>query len=87
MGFIKSVNEPTVHKKLGGNSNSMLICLYVDDIIYMSSSTEMLNKFKVSMMKTFEMSDLGPLRYFLGLEVKQFEGTLFVSQQKYAEDY
>ena len=32
------------------------------------------------------MSNLGPLRYFLGLEVKQQEGLIFVSQKKYAED-
>ena len=38
------------------------------------------------MEKTFEMSNLGPLHYFLGLEVKQQKGLIFVSQRKYAED-
>ncbi|XP_039137128.1 uncharacterized mitochondrial protein AtMg00810-like [Dioscorea cayenensis subsp. rotundata] len=46
----------------------------------------MLMEFKEEMLRTFEMSDLGPLRYFLGLEVKQKPGSLFVSQHKYAED-
>lgn len=52
----------------------------------MSSSFEMIMEFKDSMMRTFKMPDLGPLRYFLGLEVKQQNGSLFVSQQKYPED-
>ncbi|XP_039138720.1 uncharacterized mitochondrial protein AtMg00810-like [Dioscorea cayenensis subsp. rotundata] len=38
------------------------------------------------MMKVFEMSDLGQLKYFLGLEVTQYKDSLFVSQWKYAED-
>ncbi|XP_039119969.1 uncharacterized mitochondrial protein AtMg00810-like [Dioscorea cayenensis subsp. rotundata] len=59
---------------------------YVDIVIYMSSSSKMLIKFKEEMLRTFEMPDLGLLRYFLGLEVKQKPGSLFVSQHKYAED-
>ena len=60
-----------------GNSDTLLLCFYVDDIIYMSSSTDMLLEFRNDMMKTFEMSNLGPLRYFLGFEVKQQEGLIF----------
>lgn len=52
----------------------------------MGSSIEMLSEFKDIMVKTFEMSYLGPLRYFLGLEVRQFNGALFVTQTKYAKD-
>lgn len=37
-------------------------------------------------MKVFEMSDLGQLKYFLGLEVIQHKDALFVSQWKYTED-
>lgn len=70
LGYVRSPNEPTVYTKYSGSSNIVLVCIYVDDIIYMSSSQEMLEEFKRSMTSTFEMSDLGPLRYFLGLEVK-----------------
>ncbi|XP_039121527.1 uncharacterized mitochondrial protein AtMg00810-like [Dioscorea cayenensis subsp. rotundata] len=44
----------------------------------------MLKEFKEEMMKTFEMSDLGELKYILGLEVKNLNDGLFVSQHKYA---
>ena len=38
------------------------------------------------MMKEFEMSNLGVLLYFLGLQVKQVEDGIFLSQTKYAKD-
>ena len=69
-----------------GNNELMLVCLYVDDIIYMGSSKSMIEDFKRSMMSHFEMSDLGLLHYFLGLEIKQMEGEIFVSQKNYAEN-
>lgn len=53
----------------------------------MSSSPKMLLEFKENMMSAFEMSDLGLLKYFLGLEVKQGSGYVFVSQKKYAENF
>lgn len=65
------LDEPIAYKKLKGSLDILLLCLYEDDIIYMGSSFEMLIEFKGSMMQTFEMSYLVPLRYFLGLEVKQ----------------
>ncbi|XP_042939594.1 secreted RxLR effector protein 161-like [Carya illinoinensis] len=45
----------------------------------------MIEEFKQEMMKSFEMSDLGLLHYFLGMEVCQDDG-IFISQKKYAED-
>ena len=64
----------------------LLYVFYVDDIIYMGSSHSIIAEFKSSMMSRFEMMDLGLLHYFLGLEVKQGEDGVFVSQKKYASD-
>lgn len=74
---MRSLNEPTMYKRDKGGSNILMLCLYVEDIIYMSSSSEMMTEFRENMMSTFEISDLGPLRYLLGLEVKQKPGSLF----------
>ncbi|XP_049350171.1 uncharacterized mitochondrial protein AtMg00810-like [Solanum verrucosum] len=52
----------------------------------MGSSHSTVAEFKSSMMSKFEMTDLDLLHYFLGLEVKQGEGEVFVSQKKYASD-
>lgn len=47
----------------------MVISLYVDDLIFTGNSLEILNEFKLSMMKEFEMTNLGDLHHFLGIEV------------------
>ncbi|KAK9148869.1 hypothetical protein Scep_007626 [Stephania cephalantha] len=85
-GYTRSENEPTLYVKKEGKSDFIIICLYVDDIIYTSSSSSLLNKFKSQMMHEFEMSDMGLLHYFLGLEVSQVEDGVFLSQRKYAND-
>lgn len=55
-------------------------------MIYMGSSQSLIKKFKVSIKKTFELTDLGVLHYFLWLQVMKIEYGVFVSQQKYVED-
>ncbi|KAK2987733.1 hypothetical protein RJ640_016831 [Escallonia rubra] len=45
----------------------------------------MFNNFKIAMTKEFEMTDIGEMSYFLGVEVKQMEDGIFMSQRKYAE--
>lgn len=85
-GFERSESEPTLYLRKQGNNDLLVVCLYVDDIIYMGSSHSIVAEFKSSMMSRFEMTDLGLLHYFLGLEVKQGEGDVFVSQKKYALD-
>ena len=62
----------------------LFVSLYVDDMIYMSSSSLFIKQFHESMSKELEISDLGLLHYFLGMEVKQVEGGIFISQKKYA---
>lgn len=56
------------------------MCLYVDDMVYTDSSCQMEEMFKRSMMQTFEMSDLGSLHYFLGIEVVQDSLGIFIYQ-------
>lgn len=85
-GFTRSENEPTLYVKKQGRDDVIIVCLYVDDIIYMSSSDSLVADFKSNMMKKFEMSDMGLLHYFLGLEVKQGIDGIFISQRKYAID-
>lgn len=59
--------------------------MYVDDIIYTSSSNSLIKQFKYEMMKTFEMTDLGRMNFFLGLEVNQEADGIFVSQRSYID--
>ncbi|XP_014631455.1 uncharacterized protein LOC114411183 [Glycine soja] len=45
-----------------------------------------MEEFKKAMMQEYEMTDLGLMRYFLGMQVKQRPGQIFISQEKYADD-
>jgi len=63
-----------------------MVYLYIDDLIYAGTTKDMVVEFKTAMMKEFEMSDLGLMGYFLGIQVKQFPGKIFISQEKYITD-
>ncbi|KAJ4789254.1 polyprotein [Rhynchospora pubera] len=86
LGFERSKNEPNLYVKRKGEKGLVAVCLYVDDMIYFGTNDAMVREFKEQMMSVFEMTDLGEMHYFLGLEVEQEEGRIFVSQRKYAND-
>ena len=85
-GFERSENEPTLYVKRKGDYDFLVICLYVDDMIYMGSCESLIEEFKSCMMGKFDMLDLGLPHDFLGLEVDQCADEIFVSQKKYATD-
>lgn len=64
----------------------LIVCLYVDDLIFIGNDDAMTKEFKKSMMSEFEMSDLGMMHYFLGKEVVQSTYGIFISQKKYVQD-
>jgi len=57
----------------------MFVCLYVDDILFTGDGPTMIQDFKQSMVKKFEMTDLGLMTNFLGLEMKQCSDGIFIS--------
>jgi hypothetical protein len=58
----------------------------VDDLIFTGNDEGMFRTFKQSVMKKFEMTDLGKIKYFLGIEVTQSAGGIFICQKKYARE-
>ncbi|GJT05743.1 putative ribonuclease H-like domain-containing protein [Tanacetum coccineum] len=64
----------------------MLVQVYVDDIIFGSTKSSMVKDFEDLMQKEFKMSSMGELTFFLGLQVKQSNGGIFLSQDKYVKD-
>lgn len=64
----------------------LIVCLYVDDLIYTGNNIAMFGRFKKSMMGEFEMYDLGMMHYFLGIEVVQSSTGIFLSQKKYVRE-
>ena len=84
-GYIRSENKPTLYVKKEGN-DFIIVCLYVDDIIYSSSFGSLVDNFKSQIMNEFEMSGMVLLHYFLGLDVHQTDDGIFLLQRKYGRD-
>ena len=69
------------------SSNGITILLvYMDDIIISGTDSDMIKHLQASLHESFHMKDLGPLTYFLGLEVHQSKKGLILDQHKYAMD-
>jgi Reverse transcriptase (RNA-dependent DNA polymerase) len=68
-GFVQCPYEHALYVKIE-NGEMLIVSLYVDDLIFMGSSGTMIDEFKRAMKKEFEMTDLGLMSYFLGLEIK-----------------
>jgi len=64
----------------------MIAQIYVNDIVFGGMSNKMVQHFVHQMKSEFEISLVGELNYFLGLQVKQMEDTMFISQSKYAKN-
>nr|GFA30387.1 retrovirus-related Pol polyprotein from transposon TNT 1-94 [Tanacetum cinerariifolium] len=64
----------------------ILVQVYVDDIIFGSKNKAWCDEFEVLMKGEFEMSSMGDLTFFLGLQVKQLPDGNFISQDKYVKD-
>ena len=64
----------------------MILCLYVDDLIFTSNDDAMFEQFKKSMEIDFDMTNLRRMKYFLGIEVLQKVNGIFITQRKYAQE-
>ncbi|GJY06022.1 putative ribonuclease H-like domain-containing protein [Tanacetum coccineum] len=67
-------------------SDILLVQVYVNDIIFGSTKKELCTKFKKLMHKKFQMSFMGELTFFLGLQVTQKDDGIFISQDKYVDE-
>ncbi|KAL8124412.1 hypothetical protein AgCh_012164 [Apium graveolens] len=69
------------------NGNDILIVqIYVDDIIFGSTNDSMCKWFSKCMRSEFDMSMMGELNYFLGLQIKQSKDGIYVHQSKYVKN-
>lgn len=83
LGFTKCPYEHAVYtRKEGGET--LIIAVYVDDLLVTGSDKDLIEMFKEQMSSNFEMSNLGRLSYYLGIEVKQSEGYIELKQTGYA---
>ncbi|GKA27568.1 putative ribonuclease H-like domain-containing protein [Tanacetum coccineum] len=81
-GFQKGkINKTLFIKRHKGDI--LLVQVYVDDIIFGSTKKELCIAFEKLMHEKFQMSSIGELTFFLGLQVQQKKDGIFISQDKY----
>jgi len=64
----------------------LLVQIYVDDIIFGSTNDSLCKEFSLDMQSKFEMSMMGELNYFMGLQIKQTKEGIFINQAKYCKE-
>jgi len=80
--FSASTHDPALFVHTSSRGRTLLL-LYVDDMIITGDDSEYIAFVKACLSEQFLMSDLGPLRYFLGIEVFSKPQGFYLSQEKY----
>ena len=81
-GFVMGLVDKTLFL-LSRGGDTLIVQIYVDDIIFGGSSHALVSSFAEQMSREFEMSLMGELQFFLGLQIKQGPEGTFVHQAKY----
>ncbi|GJT17990.1 putative ribonuclease H-like domain-containing protein [Tanacetum coccineum] len=84
--YDKIEEEVYICQPLGVKGDILLVQVYVDDIIFGSTRKEMYTEFEKIMHKRFQMSSMGELTFFLGLQVAQKDDGILISQDKYVDE-
>ncbi|GJR71985.1 retrovirus-related pol polyprotein from transposon TNT 1-94 [Tanacetum coccineum] len=82
-GFTKGTIDPTLFKIKYGE-DILLVQIYVDDTIFGSTNPKYFKRFEKLMHSRFEMSLMGEMKFFLGLQIHQSPKGIFINQAKYA---
>jgi hypothetical protein len=84
-GFIRGQADQTLFIRNQGN-HKLIAQIYVDDIIFRATLDSQAYEFAEEMKQEFEMTMIGELTNFLGMQVKQTSEGIFISQAKYVKD-
>ena len=84
-GFTRGTIDKTLFY-INYGKDLLLVQIYVDDIIFGSTNEKLCQKFSKLMQSRYQMSMMGELSYFLGLQVKQTDEGIFINQSKYTRN-
>ncbi|KAJ9558774.1 hypothetical protein OSB04_013388 [Centaurea solstitialis] len=84
-GYKKGTIDPTLFLRKSGD-DLIIVQIYVDDIIFASTKPELCKEFEHTMKSKFQMSMMGELTFFLGLQVRQYPEGIFINQSKYVHN-
>jgi hypothetical protein len=82
--MVRCEADHSVFTKCSSSKKYIYPVVYVDDIVITGDDNEGINALKQHLFQNFQTKDLGPLRYFLGIEVAQSKSGIAISQRKYA---
>ncbi|KAK8933736.1 hypothetical protein KSP39_PZI015982 [Platanthera zijinensis] len=85
VGFVERHTDHALFTRTSAQGCAILL-LYVDDMIITGDDHATIASLQTHLRSQFEMKDMGPLRYFLGLEIARSPRGILVSQQKYISD-
>ncbi|CAM8947776.1 unnamed protein product [Rhodiola kirilowii] len=85
MGYTRGGIDKTMFVRKD-NKHFIIAQIYVDDIVFGSNSQKMVDEFVAQMQNEFQMSMVGEMNYFLGLQVVQSKEGIFLTQAKYARN-
>ena len=83
-GFTPGSLDPTLFTK--SYDGELFVCqIYVDDIIFGCTDQRYSDEFAYTMSEEYQMSMMGELKFFLGLQIRQQRNGIFISQEKYLQ--
>lgn len=85
LGLKPTANDICLYHSETENEFTFLV-VYVDDILYMSNSLERLSIIKNGLRKVFDVKDLGSASFCLGIEIRQQDGEIQLSQRRYMQN-
>ena len=68
------------------HGDTLIVTLYVDDLVIIRNNVNFILGLKKQLVDTFEMTDLGLLHFFLGIQILEIDDGIFLSQPKYSLD-
>ena len=80
LGYIQSQAEHTLFYKHSTNNKISILIVYVDDIILTGDDSLELKNLREKLAKVFDTKELGPLKYFLGIEFARSKEGIFMNQ-------
>ena len=94
----KSGYQPTIDKEwhqieeshniyvLHVNGHTLIVALYVDDLVITEINVKLILRLKNQLANTFDITDLGLLHFFLSIQILQMDDGIFLSQAIYTLD-
>lgn len=85
MGLVQTPSDPCIYVS-EKDADPLIVAVYVDDIVLAGPSDEKITEVKQNISERFEVKDMGELKYFLGIQVIQEDGKVWIGQPTYTEN-